>query len=112
LATTIKQYGFFGYSVNEALYLSAREEKKILGIIKNIRQEYDSNIDRFSQGIIISQLEVLFNYSERYYNRQFITRKVSNYKVLTALEDILTKYYNSNALAQKDCLPYNTSPGH
>jgi AraC-like DNA-binding protein len=101
LAKTIKQYGFFGYSVNEALYLSAREEKKIVSIIENIRQEYDSNIDKFSQGIIISQLEVLFNYSERYYNRQFITRKITNHKVLTLLEDILTEYFNSDALTQK-----------
>ena len=101
LARTIKQYEFFGYSVNEALYLSDREEKKILGIIKNIRQEYNSNIDKFSQGIIISHLEVLLNYAERFYNRQFITRKVSNHKVLMALEDILTQYFNSDALAQK-----------
>ncbi len=100
LASTIRQYEFFGYSVNEALYLSAKEEKKILNIIKNIRQEYDSNIDKFSQGIIISQLEVLFNYSERYYNRQFITRKITNYKVLTVLENILTEYLYSDALAK------------
>jgi AraC-like DNA-binding protein len=104
LASTIRQYEFFGYSVNEALYLSAKEEKKILSIIKNIRQEYDSNIDKFSQGIIISQLEVLFNYSERYYNRQFITRKITNHKVLTVLENILTEYFNSDALA-KNGLP-------
>lgn len=101
LASTIKQYEFFGYSVNEALYLSPREEKKILGIIKNIRQEYDANIDRFSQGIIISHLEVLLNYAERFYNRQFITRKVSNHKVLITLEEMLTKYFNSDLLAQK-----------
>jgi AraC family transcriptional activator of pobA len=101
LAKTIKQYEYFGYSVNEALYLSAREEKKIIGIIKNIQQEYDSNIDKFSQDIIISQLEVLFNYSDRFYHRQFITRKISNHKILAILEDMLTEYFNSDTLSKK-----------
>lgn len=101
LAKTIKQYEYFDYSVNEALYLSAKEEKKIISIIKNIQQEYDSNIDKFSQGIIISQLEVLLNYSDRFYNRQFITRKITNHKILTRLEDMLTEYFNSDTLSEK-----------
>lgn len=99
LAKTIKQYGFFDYSVKEALWLSEKEEAVILNIIQNIRQEYHSNIDKFSQNIIISQIETLLNYSERFYQRQFITRKTTNHQVLDRLEKILADYFNSDELA-------------
>ncbi len=101
LAKTINQYDYFGYSVNEALYLSEKEEIIIDGIIKNIEQEYHSNIDKFSQDIIIAQLEVLFNYSDRFYHRQFITRKISNHQILNCLEDILKTYFESNTKINK-----------
>jgi AraC-like DNA-binding protein len=101
LAKKIQQYEYFGYSVNEALFLSEKEEAIINNIIDNIRQEYHSNIDKHSQNIIISQLETLFNYSERFYQRQFITRKISNHQILDRLEDLLTSYFNSDDLAIK-----------
>ncbi len=104
LAKTIKQYEYFDYSVHEALFLSDKEETTIQGILQNIAQEYHSNIDRFSQNVIIAQLELLLTYAERFYNRQFITRKISNHNILTRLEDLLTSYFNSNALA-KNGLP-------
>lgn len=96
LAKTIKQYEYFDYSVNEALFLSEKEEAIINNIIQNIQQEYHSNIDKFSQQIIISQIETLLNYAERFYHRQFITRKISSHKILNRLEDILTDYFNSD----------------
>ena len=96
LAKTIKQYEYFGYSVNEALFLSDKEESIIIGILQNIQQEYHSNIDKFSQDIIISQIEVLLNYSERFYHRQFLTRKITNNKILNRLEEILSEYFNSD----------------
>jgi AraC family transcriptional activator of pobA len=101
LAKTIKQYEYFDYSVHEALHLSEKEEATINGIIKSIEQEYHSNIDKFSQDIIIAQIEVLLNYAERFYHRQFITRKISNHKVLERLEEVLAEYFNSDDLAQK-----------
>ena len=101
LAKTINQYDYFGYSVNEALYLSEKEEIIINGIIKNIEQEYHSNIDKFSQDIIIAQLEVLFNYSERFYNRQFITRKITNHQILNRLEEMLSAYFTGDDLIKK-----------
>ena len=96
LAKTIKQYEYFDYSVNEALFLSEKEEKIIDNIIQNIQQEYHSNIDNFSQQIIISQIETLLNYAERFYHRQFITRKISNHKIINRLEGILTAHFNSD----------------
>ncbi|MFD0795447.1 hypothetical protein ACFQZX_17630 [Mucilaginibacter litoreus] len=82
LAVSMKKYKYFGYSINEALFLSEKEEKKINTIIQNIREEYDGNIDNFSKEIIISQLETLLNYAERFYNRQFITRERSAHQIL------------------------------
>ncbi|ACU59586.1 helix-turn-helix domain-containing protein [Chitinophaga pinensis] len=104
LAKKIRQYEYFGYSVNEALFLSEKEETIINNIIQAIRQEYHSNIDKFSQQIIISQIETLLNYSERFYHRQFLTRKISNHKVLDRMEDVLADYFN-NEEALKNGLP-------
>jgi AraC-like DNA-binding protein len=101
LAKTIKKYEYFDYSVNEALFLSEKEEATINNIIQNIYQEYHSNIDNFSQDIIISQIETLLNYSERFYHRQFITRKKANHHILARLEKSLTDYFNSEDLVKK-----------
>ncbi|MBS0032263.1 helix-turn-helix domain-containing protein [Chitinophaga sp. 22321] len=99
LATTIKKYEFFG--LHEALLLSEAEELKFQHIIENIRQEYHSNIDQFSQHIIISQIETLLNYSDRFYRRQFITRNKANHQVLEQLEKLLDDYFNDDELISK-----------
>jgi AraC family transcriptional activator of pobA len=101
LAKTIKQYEYFNYSVYEALYLSDKEETMITGIAQYMRQEYHANIDKFSQNIIIAQLELLLTYAERFYQRQFITRKITSHQILTRLEDLISKYFNSEALAKQ-----------
>lgn len=101
LAKTIKQYEYFGYSVNEALFVSEKEEAIITTIIQNIESEYHSNIDNYSQQIIVCQIETLLNYAERFYNRQFITRQKANHEILERLENLLTDYFNSDDLQQK-----------
>jgi AraC family transcriptional regulator, transcriptional activator of pobA len=101
LAKIIKQYEYFSYSVNEALHLSEKEENTITNIVKNIEQEYQANIDKFSQDLIITQLKLLLTYADRFYQRQFITRKISNHKILNQLEDFLTEYFNSDNLINK-----------
>ncbi|MFZ2783724.1 MAG: helix-turn-helix transcriptional regulator [Sediminibacterium sp.] len=101
LARTIKLYEFFDYSVNEALFLSEKEEIILNNIIGNIRQEYHSNIDKFSQDIIISQIQTLLNYAERFYQRQFITRKIANHRILDSLEELLASYFNSDDITTK-----------
>jgi len=98
LAKAIKKYEFFDYTVNEALFLSEKEELIIGNIIKNIELEYQANIDNFSQNIIISLIESLLNYSERFYNRQFITRKITNHKILDKLEELLDNYFRNDEL--------------
>lgn len=104
LAKTIKQYEYFDYSVNEALFLSEKEETTIIGIMQSIQQEYHANIDKFSQNIIIAQIELLLNYGERFYHRQFITRKITNHQMLARLEELLTAWFNSDDIV-KNGLP-------
>jgi len=119
LAKTIKQYEYFSYQVNEALFLSEKEEITIINMMQNIELEYQSNIDKFSQDIIIAQLELLLNYADRFYHRQFITRKITNHQILDRLEEILAAYFDSDTLLKKG-LPtvqyiaeaLNVSPGY
>ncbi|MEL6717571.1 MAG: helix-turn-helix domain-containing protein, partial [Bacteroidota bacterium] len=101
LAKSIKQYDFFDYSINEALFLSPKEEQFIKGILENIEQEIESNIDQFSQNIIIAQIELLLTYAERFYERQFITRKKNNHEILDRLEKLLNDYFQKENLEKK-----------
>lgn len=94
LNNNIKQYGFFGYIAAEALYLSDQEREIILNLFSSINGELHQRIDHFSQDVMISQLELLLNYSNRFYNRQFITRKAVNHHVLDKLEAFLDHYFN------------------
>ena len=119
LAKTIRQYDFWSYSLHEALFLSAKEEAIINSMVQNIQQEYHANIDRFSKQIIVSQLDTLLSYSERFYNRQFITREKANHQILSRLEDLLTACFEGDQLALNG-LPtvgfiagqLNVSPGY
>lgn len=119
LAKKIHQYEYFSYSVHEALYLSEKEETMITAIMQSMAQEYRQNIDKFSQDVILSQLELLLTYAERFYHRQFITRRVANHQILGRLEDLLTEYFNNETLTDKG-LPtvqyiaerLNVSPGY
>lgn len=95
LAKKIKQYGFFSYSANEALHLSEHEKETIISIFKIIDDELKSRIDDFSHDVIISQIELLLNYSNRFYKRQFITRKAVSSDLLQKLEELLDDYFNN-----------------
>jgi AraC family transcriptional activator of pobA len=94
LMKKIKSYGYFSYEVSEALHLSGHEEELVEGILKNILNEYNSNIDQFSQDVVMAQIDLLLQYSNRFYNRQFITRKVAGKELLIRFEDLLTRYLN------------------
>lgn len=95
LAKKIKEYGFFSYTANEALHLSDKEKETIFSIFKIIDDELNSRIDDFSQDVMIAQIELLLNYSNRFYKRQFITRKAVNNDLLQRLEEILENYFDN-----------------
>ena len=101
LAKNISRYGFFSYAVNEALHLSDLERTMIMSVFKIINEELSSRIDDFSQDVIVSQVELLLNYCNRFYKRQFITRKAVHVDVLEKLEIILDNYFrNEQSLKQ------------
>jgi AraC-like DNA-binding protein len=96
LAKKVRQYGFFSYATSEALHLSEKEKDKILSIFAGIEDELSGRIDDFSQDIVVAQLELLLNFAERFYKRQFTTRKVVNNDLLQKLDDLLEDYFNSD----------------
>ncbi len=101
LAKTIKQYGFFSYATNETLHLSEEEKDTIMAIFKMIELELNSRIDDFSQGVVIAQLELLLSYSNRFYKRQFITRKAASNDVLQKMEEVLDDYFSNEQTLNK-----------
>lgn len=98
LATTIRQHDFWDYSLREALFLSAREETTILGLLATINQEYQAPLDQFSKPIIVAQLESLLRYADRFYHRQFLTREKANHEVLARVEELLQTYFEGSNL--------------
>ncbi|QBA20628.1 AraC family transcriptional regulator [Chryseobacterium indologenes] len=100
LTRKIKSYDFFSYKVKEALFLSDKEEKILVDLFKNIEREYMANIDKFTQDLIIAQIELLLIYSDRFYERQFFTRKKSSHELLYKFEDILSQYFENGNLIE------------
>ncbi|OQP57949.1 transcriptional regulator [Niastella vici] len=101
LGRKIDDYTFFTYNVNEALHLSEDEKKTLQEIISRIEIEYSQNIDRHSQELIVSQIKLLLDYCNRYYDRQFHTRSNLNKDVAGDFEQLLKDYFNSDNLSQK-----------
>ena len=101
LAHQIKKYGFFSYSVNEALHLSPKEEKQVEAIIANIEMEYHNNQDKFTKDIIISQLSTLLKYANRFYERQFLNREQLSNSLLEQFNQHLNTYFESGQLEEK-----------
>lgn len=104
LGKRIKEYGFFSYDVHEALHLSEQEEKIMMDMMDHIQREYLSPIDTYSQDVMVSHLDVLLNYANRFYNRQFITRKTASMDLLVQVDELLNAYLNGPA-AQQTGLP-------
>lgn len=94
LQSAIRNYGFFSYSLNEALHLSQQEEHNVVDIFQKIEKEYQ-HIDKHTQDIILSQIDLLLTYCNRYYERQFITRKGVNNDLLSKMEQLLEDYFDS-----------------
>ncbi|WP_367117834.1 helix-turn-helix domain-containing protein [uncultured Chryseobacterium sp.] len=101
LGKSIQQYGFFSYDVSEALFLSAKEKEIIAGLFASIATELENNIDSFSQDVLVSQLELLLNYSNRFYSRQFITRKAVNNDIISSLDQLLNRYFEDGDSLKK-----------
>lgn len=101
LAKKIKQYGFFSYSTNETLHLSEEEKSTVLAIFSFIETELNSRIDDLSQDVMISQIELLLSYANRFYKRQFLTRKTVSTDILVKFEEILEAYFSDELSLSK-----------
>jgi len=99
LAATISSYGYFSYAVNEALHLSAEEEDDLITILNKIDTEC-AHIDKHTQDIVITQIELLLNYSNRFYERQFLTRKNNNHELLAKFEQIVQEYFENDSVQE------------
>ncbi|OHX68087.1 helix-turn-helix domain-containing protein [Flammeovirga pacifica] len=97
----IKNYNYFNYNVNEALHLSPKEETTIKSIFKNIEVEYQNNQDEFSKDIILTHLEALLKYADRFYKRQFLNRKDINKALFTRFTEILNEYFENDQFEQQ-----------
>jgi AraC family transcriptional activator of pobA len=100
LAKNIKNYGFFSYSANEALQLTEKEKETIFGVFHNIEEELNQRLDHFSHDVMISQIELLLNYSNRFYNRQFLTQKVTRNDLLSQLDALLESHFDQSNKVQ------------
>jgi len=112
LTKKIKQYQFFSYELKEALFLSDNEEKAIIQIFKTIETEYSNNIDAYSQEAILSNIDLLLIYINRYYNRQFLTRKNYHLDILSRVEQILTDYYQNEEIDSLPTVQYLANEVH
>jgi AraC-like DNA-binding protein len=97
----INEYSFFSYSENEALHLSEQEKQTLLSILKQMENEYNTNIDSYSRELIISNIELLLNYCKRFYGRQFFTRTNQNKDIIARFEKFISDYLDSENLKNK-----------
>ncbi len=96
LAKTIDNYSFFSYDLAEALHISDEEKRSLNEILNKTEGEYQQNIDRHSQKLIVSNIELLLDYCTRYYDRQFYTRSNLNQDVLVKFDRILKEYFDQD----------------
>jgi AraC family transcriptional regulator, transcriptional activator of pobA len=101
LYNKIQDYTFFSYSVSEALHISEDENQTFLEIVKSIEKEYKANLDKYSKRLIVTAIEQLLNYSQRFYGRQFITRQKLNTDLVSRFEQLLRNYFQDNQLLEK-----------
>ena len=104
LEKDIKSYSFFDYSVNEALHMNEKEHGIVVSILRRIKSEIDNPHDDFQNDILIGYISLLLKYCQRFYNRQFITRKLSNNDILSKFDSFLHGYFADN-LQMKNGLP-------
>jgi AraC-like DNA-binding protein len=97
LGKNIDQYGFFGYGVNEALFISDKEKAVIAGLFESMIAEIDNNIDAFSQDVLVSLIELLLNHSNRFYNRQFLTRKAQHNDVISSMVEYIKDRFTKDS---------------
>jgi AraC-like DNA-binding protein len=119
LQEKMKEYSFFSYEISEALHMSEKEKQIFYDCVMKLDGELQENIDVHTQGIIVSNIELLLNYCSRFYGRQFITRKTVNRSVVMQVEKVLSNHFIKGRLREQGLLTVkeladkvNLSPGY
>lgn len=97
----IKKYSYFEYETNEALHLSPKEEETIWELFYKIQTEYHNNQDEYSRDIILTHLDSILKYSQRFYKRQFINRATLSGKTISRFNNILSDYFEKGLVKEK-----------
>lgn len=97
----IKRYGFFEYETNEALHLSPAEEKTIWELYQKIETECYNNQDEYSRAIMLTHIDSVLKYSQRFYKRQFITRKPLSGTTVSKFNNVMTSYFEKGLMEDK-----------
>ena len=98
LHSDMGKYGFFDYETNESLHLSPREEKIMWDLYFKIDTECRNNVDEYSRDIILTHVDSILKYSQRFYKRQFIHRRESGSKTVSKFSDALADYINGGLI--------------
>jgi AraC-like DNA-binding protein len=98
LHTEINKYPFFDYEANEALHLSPQEEQTIWDLFHKIDAEYRNNTDEYSRDIMLTHIDSMLKYSQRFYKRQFINRRELSGKTVSKFNDALAGYFKNDLL--------------
>lgn len=101
LYSEIKKYGYFDYEANEALHLSAREEDIIWDLFYKMQGEYINNQDEYSRDIMLTHIDSILKYSQRFYKRQFINRTQLSGKTVSRFNEVLSSYFENGQLKDK-----------
>ena len=96
LEKAIKNYSFFDYRVNEALHMTDEEHGILTSLMRQIRDELRKRHDELQDSIIVGYIELVLNFCQRFYNRQFITRKFDNSDMLMKFDRLLHDYFDGN----------------
>lgn len=112
LEKEIRHYSFFDYSVNEALHMNEKEHDIVVAVFKRIKSEIDDPQDDFQNDILVGYISLLLKYCQRFYNRQFITRKLSNNDILSRFDSFLNGYFTDGLQLKKGLPTVNICAEH
>lgn len=106
----IREYSFFDYRVNEALHMTDEEHDILVSLMRQIKDELQKKHDALQDAILVGYIELMLNFCQRFYNRQFITRKLVNSDMLMKFDQLLRDYYEEKSSLPRACPPCNTVP--
>lgn len=104
LEKDIRKYSFFDYRINEALHMTGEEHDILVSLMRQMKNELENGRDDFQDSILTGYLGLILRFCSRFYQRQFMTRKLANTDVLKRFDALLRDYYE-NGLQMRQGIP-------